>query len=329
MFLTPAFGEEVEAFQFAGGAEGAARGIEGALEIAAGFVELYRLLEDPELAAALSSGTEKERELWASLERLRAIPGSRPSTDSEAGWIAPLALLLEFEKIRSLVADPALSASLAEGPTAVQRLGKLLSDFLGRLAPGAEEAPEPSGRRWGSTVRVRVSTPEEIPRIRAAMEAKGYRVRTLDEALETVARIFKVVDLFLSSFGLIALLVAAIGIANTLLMAVFERTQEIGLRKALGATRGQIRRLFALEAAGIGLAGGVLGSALALGAGAWINRWGVSLFIKEWEGFAFYQAPWWLLAGTVLFSTAIGLAAGVYPAHRAARLDPIQALRSE
>ena len=126
-----------------------------------------------------------------------------------------------------------------------------------------------------------------------------------------------------------ALIVAALGIVNTLLMSVLERYQEIGVCKAVGASEGDLVVLFLAEASMIGLWGGLGG--LLLGRRGLLRPGSRRQRLRPRSGataplevFAF---PPWLLAGTVLFAVAVSVVAGVYPALRAARVDPIEALR--
>jgi ABC-type antimicrobial peptide transport system permease subunit len=135
----------------------------------------------------------------------------------------------------------------------------------------------------------------------------------------------------LASIGTLALLVAGIGIANTMVMAVYERTREIGILKAIGASPGDIRSLFIVEAALIGLLGGVVGTLLGWLLGLALNR-GILVYL-EWqevplEG-TFFVVTAWLVLLALAFATVVGLLAGLYPAARAARLDPLEALRYE
>jgi len=125
--------------------------------------------------------------------------------------------------------------------------------------------------------------------------------------------------------------VASIGIANTMIMSVYERTKEIGILKAVGASPGQIRALFVVEASLIGLLGGVVGTIL-----GWLLGLGLNWLILEilaWQEMpmqgTFFVIAWWLIVGALVFATLIGLLAGLYPAARAARLAPLDALRYE
>jgi ABC-type antimicrobial peptide transport system permease subunit len=134
----------------------------------------------------------------------------------------------------------------------------------------------------------------------------------------------------LAGIGGVALLVAAIGIANTMVMAVLERTREIGIMKAIGGSDGDIRRIFLIEASAIGLFGGVAGVSLGWLVGRVIN-FGANVYIQQQGGTAgnLFSLPFWLIGGAIGFSIAVSLVAGSYPAARAAKLNPIEALRHD
>jgi putative ABC transport system permease protein len=125
--------------------------------------------------------------------------------------------------------------------------------------------------------------------------------------------------------------VASIGIANTMIMAIYERTKEIGILKAVGASPGDIRVLFMAEAALIGLLGGVVGTV-----GGWLLGLGLNegiLAYLHWQDIPmegkFFVVTGWLVVLALAFAVVVGLLAGLYPAARAARLDPLEALRYE
>jgi putative ABC transport system permease protein len=178
-------------------------------------------------------------------------------------------------------------------------------------------------------VIVKAAHPREVARVKKAIEAMGYRTRALIDQLQEMRRFFIFLDLLLAAVGAVALVVASLGIVNTLLIAVLERTQEIGLCKALGASGGDLRILFLTEAAWVGLWGGVGGlllgwtvaQVLNLAARVYTRHLGMPL---EGSLFAF---PPWLLIGTIFFAILVSMLAGVLPAGRAARVDPIRALR--
>jgi putative ABC transport system permease protein len=160
---------------------------------------------------------------------------------------------------------------------------------------------------------------------------QGYEVQSLKTMLDMANRGMIVIQTMLASVGGLALLVASIGIANTMIMAVYERTKEIGILKAVGAAPGQIRALFVVEASLIGLLGGIIGTILGWLLGKGLNR--LILAILEWQEISvrgtFFVVSWWLVVGALAFATLVGLLAGLYPAARAARLAPLDALRYE
>ncbi|MEJ2209852.1 MAG: ABC transporter permease [Anaerolineae bacterium] len=163
------------------------------------------------------------------------------------------------------------------------------------------------------------------------LSGQGYDVQSLKAMLDLANRGMTILKTMLGSVGGLALLVASIGIANTMIMSVYERTKEIGILKAVGASPGQIRGLFVVEASLIGLLGGVVGTILGWLLGLGLN-W-LILKILEWQEMpmqgTFFVISWWLILGALAFATLIGLLAGLYPAARAARLAPLDALRYE
>jgi putative ABC transport system permease protein len=165
----------------------------------------------------------------------------------------------------------------------------------------------------------------------ARLKKEGFRVQSLEAVLEVANRVVTVITVLFTMIASIALLVATIGIANTMVMAIYERTREIGVLKAMGASRREIRQMFMLEAGFIGLIGGVLGLVLGWLLGLGLNE-AIQIYLKYRElplRGPFFVVTLWLSAGAVLFATFIGLAAGLLPAQRAASLDPVEALRHE
>ena len=159
----------------------------------------------------------------------------------------------------------------------------------------------------------------------------GFSVQSLEIVVEVANRVVSVITAMFMLIGGIALLVATIGIANTMVMAIYERTREIGILKAMGASRGEIRQMFMLEAGCIGFIGGVIG--LLLG---WLAGLGLNQVIHLYSRMRdipmrgdFFVVSLTLALGVVAFATFIGLVAGLLPAQRAAKLDPLQALRHE
>jgi len=166
----------------------------------------------------------------------------------------------------------------------------------------------------------------------AVVEIKKLGVGAADaESLITAQlTIFNITGYVLGGIGAIALLVATIGVINTMVMAILERTREIGVLRACGATKRTIRRLFTVEAGLLGFLGGVfgviLGYGLTIAANVLINR---QLLTNSVKANNIIALPLWLIVGVIGATTLIGMLAGLYPAMRAARLNPVDALRYE
>jgi putative ABC transport system permease protein len=181
-----------------------------------------------------------------------------------------------------------------------------------------------------SSVSVRVKNPAGIQPVEDAIKKMGFNTFSILDASRSIQQFFKVLDVFLGIFGSLALAVAFIGIVNTLVMAILERRREIGIMKAIGASDGDVKSLFFAEAGAMGILGGIVGVALGWAIGQVINL-GTNVYLKRqsYPPEHFWSVPWWLVGFAILFSFLVSLAAGLYPAARAARLDPVQALRYE
>ena len=151
----------------------------------------------------------------------------------------------------------------------------------------------------------------------------------IDAILNIVNKIVSVITMMVALISGVTLFVASIGIANTMIMAIYERTREIGTLKAMGASRSDIRSIFMLEAGFIGLIGGVVGLVLSWGLGAFLNV--IIAFIAKRGSMPAPDHLFLLTPGlaieALVFAFLIGMVAGLYPAARAARLDPLTALR--
>jgi putative ABC transport system permease protein len=181
-----------------------------------------------------------------------------------------------------------------------------------------------------STVSVRVRNPKNVEAVEQAIKKLGFNTFSILDATRSLRQFFAVLDLFLGIFGSLALAVASIGIVNTLVMAILERRREIGIMKAIGASDGDVKKLFFAEAGAMGLLGGVVGVALGWAIGHIINL-GTNIYLKRQAlpPESFWSVPWWLVGAAIVFAFIVSLVSGLYPAARAARLDPVQALRYE
>ena len=166
--------------------------------------------------------------------------------------------------------------------------------------------------------------------MQAAVKALGFQAFSISDAIEGATRAFIILDIVLGLIGSIALAVSSLGIMNTMVMSILERTREIGVMKAIGGSDADVRGIFLVEASAIGVIGGAAGVALGWLVGRAIN-FGANVYIERQGGTAatLFSMPWWLIAGAIGFSLLVSLLAGSYPARRAARLDPIQALRHD
>lgn len=182
------------------------------------------------------------------------------------------------------------------------------------------------------SLRVRADSAQKVAGVSKEIKNMGLEAVALDDLIDRVVGYFRLLELALGSVGLIILGVASLGIINTMLMATLERTREIGLMRALGASRLDVLKIFSLEAAGIGLIGGTLGVAagflITSGLSAVLNNYLAQKGLAS-EAVRLFILPWWLICGTIGFATLLGFVSGFYPALRASRMDPVEALRRE
>ena len=181
-----------------------------------------------------------------------------------------------------------------------------------------------------SSISVRVNNPAQIQGVEDKIKKMGFTTFSIADASRGLRQFFGVLYAFLGIFGSLALIVASIGIVNTLVMAILERRREIGIMKAIGASDGDVRKLFFAEAGAMGILGGVLGVVLGWAIGQVIN-FGTNVYLKRQSlpPENFWAVPWWLVAFAIGFALVVSLVSGLYPAGRAAKLDPVQALRYE
>jgi len=163
------------------------------------------------------------------------------------------------------------------------------------------------------------------------VKALGYQATTTSDILKGFGQFITILEIGLSGLAAIALIVACLGIANTMYTAVLERTREIGIMKALGARSADVRGMFMAEAAMIGLIGGTVGLLIA-GLVSVIGNVVVNN-IAQAQGIpldlSVFNVTWWLVVGALILATAFSALSGLFPALRASRLDPVAALRYE
>ena len=146
--------------------------------------------------------------------------------------------------------------------------------------------------------------------------------------LESSQKQSNMVQAVLGGIGAVSLFVAAIGIANTMMMSIYERTKEIGVLKVLGCAMGNIRSMFLIEAGFIGFMGGVIGLVLSYGVSGIVNRF-LAPGLTDGMTSRISMIPPWLALAAVVFAVFIGMLAGFFPAQRAMKLSPLAAIRNE
>jgi putative ABC transport system permease protein len=212
-----------------------------------------------------------------------------------------------------------------------------LNDVLELNGWFAGHRPNP-GRDGYNQALVKVATPERVLAVEQEILGRGFIAYSARSTLQSMNIFFLVIQGIFGGIGAIALIVAAFGIANTMTMAIYERTREIGLMKAVGATNRDVMSVFLAEAGGIGLLGGLGGVLLGTGLGALIDLVaGTYLAAQAVQSGAtasdvnisIIHTPLWLPVFALLFSALVGVISGVYPAVRAASLSPVDALKYE
>lgn len=177
-------------------------------------------------------------------------------------------------------------------------------------------------------VKVKVNDDIVLEQAREQLLNMGFVVSAISDIVEQANKIFRAIQITLAVFGVVAVIVAAISLANTMTISLLERTQEIGVMRAIGASRSDIRNLFLIESTLIGLSGGVLGILI-----GWIGtvlvNFGLNILATNLGGNTvdIFATPIWFIVFIMAFSTSVGLITGIFPARRAARLNPLTALR--
>jgi ABC-type antimicrobial peptide transport system permease subunit len=178
---------------------------------------------------------------------------------------------------------------------------------------------------------VRVTDPVALADVRTKLKQMGLGSFSIVDQLDQIRTVFLIINSILGLLGGISLLVASFGIANTMIMSILERTREIGIMKAIGAEDREIKLIFFFEAAVIGFVGGVIGSIAAWLIDVVANRLAYRFILKP-QGASFvdfFHLPPWLWLGAILFALSVSILAALYPAARAARIDPVRALRHD
>ncbi|HWR62044.1 MAG TPA: FtsX-like permease family protein [Clostridia bacterium] len=213
----------------------------------------------------------------------------------------------------------------------INQMRKMVKDF-NRGKNQSDNSSDYRDIKGYSRIIVKVKDIKDVQAIQTQIKDMGFYADSLTDILESMQKTSQSIRIVLGAIGAVSLLVASIGIANTMVMSIYERTREIGIMKVIGSSLGDIKKMFLFEAAMIGLLGGIIGLLLSYGVSFGLNSAGFALlgfFGSGGEGTKTSIIPVWLAGGAMLFTTAIGLISGFYPAKRAMKLSALEAIRKE
>ncbi len=223
------------------------------------------------------------------------------------------------------------------GANGQQEISKTLTIVGVLTSEGGNEVYVPSGMFQAagvpaySQIKIEATSSKEVAQLRRQIESLGFLTVSPVDTIDQINQVFKFFNIILAGFGAIGMIVAVLGMFNTLTISLLERTKEVGLMVTLGGRNRDMRKLFVFEAVLLSVSGAVIGivSAVILGQvinlimNAFAHRRGVT------DYFQLFATPIWLIAGTILFMLCVGLLVVYIPARRAARINPIDALRRE
>ena len=175
---------------------------------------------------------------------------------------------------------------------------------------------------------MQATSSDVLPELRERIIAKGFSVSALSDTIDEANKIFHIIQVILMLFGVVALIVSAIGMFNTMTITLLERTEEIGIMKSIGASDAIIAALFIMESTLMGFLGGVGGLVIGSIGGELFNIL-VNLLAVRLGGQSvdLFYSPLWFIALIIIFGAVVGLLTGIAPARRASRIDPLDALR--
>ncbi len=199
--------------------------------------------------------------------------------------------------------------------------------FRNKAIPGqpTTSSGKPYKEIYYSEVDVNVDDIDHVKEVQELIQSMGYQTYSNAEWVQSTQQQYANIQAMLGGIGAVSLLVAAIGITNTMMMSIYERTKEIGVMKVLGCDMRNIQAMFLIEAAYIGLIGGVVGLGLSYGISAIINK----AVAASGNMTDLSYIPFWLAGASVIFAVIIGMVAGFFPSRRAMKLSPLAAIRNE
>ena len=209
-----------------------------------------------------------------------------------------------------------------------QLMPQLKKIFKNKVIPGqpTTKTGKPYKEIFYNQLTVNVDKMDNVMEVQNYLTNLGYEAYSNAEWVQSEQQTMGTIQLVLGGIGAVSLFVAAIGITNTMMMSIYERTKEIGVMKVLGCDLRNIRSLFLMEAGFIGFIGGVIGLILSFILSGVINKLAQSA--QEYvEGISYI--PIWLALLSLIFAILVGMVAGFFPARRAMKLSPLAAIRNE
>ena len=261
------------------------------------------------------------------------VVGILDETNMDRAWQV-YGSIYDIKRMRDFMMQGANSSNQMMGPMAKEVIysggGMMVS--TSRVSGSQGNRKEDRSKDYNS-IMVRTKDVGQTKAVSAELRKRGYNAWSMADSLEGIENTSRTLQAILGGIGGITLFVAALGITNTMIMSIYERTREIGIMKVIGASFSDVRSIFLTEAALIGLFGGILGLGFSYGASSIVNRLSAD-YIQRGMMMGGATAsisviPVWLAVFAVVFSIFIGLAAGLYPASRAIRVSPIVAIRNE
>lgn len=203
--------------------------------------------------------------------------------------------------------------------------------FKNKPIPGqpTTKTGKPYKEVFYNRLTVDVDAMDNVTAVQSVLTDMGYDASSNAEWIESEQKTLGYVQMVLGGIGAVSLFVAAIGITNTMMMSIYERTKEIGVMKVLGCDLRNIRSLFLLEAGFIGFIGGIIGLVLSYTLSIVINRIAAGAEAGMVSGASISYIPFWLAGMSLVFAVLVGMIAGFFPALRAMRLSPLAAIRTE
>lgn len=177
-------------------------------------------------------------------------------------------------------------------------------------------------------LKVKTASADATSGVRDVIVNQGFSVSSISDTINQANKVFRAIQIILMVFGLVALIVSAIGMFNTMTIALLERTEEIGIMKSIGASRGSISLMFIVESALMGFLGSLVGVVLGWLAGKIVNTL-LNFIATRFGGQSvnLFSIPLWFILVIIAFGSFVGLLTGVFPARQASRIDPLDALR--